>query len=135
VLRVVAGGPAQRMADLATRLEVVPRSVTTMVDALESAGLVARAPDPDDRRSVLVAPTARGRALVARLDAARRESAERIFGGLSRAQRDALASLLGALCAHGGCATCSEPHLGNARGPKGTPPADHKIRNAKGDRR
>src|SRR5437870_10884977 len=34
-----------RMADLAQRLEVVPRAVTTLVDALEAHGAVRRVPD------------------------------------------------------------------------------------------
>jgi len=105
-LRLTAEGPPLRMADLAAQLEVVPRSVTTMVDGLETAGLVARHPDPDDRRSVLVAPTTKGRAVVARLEAVRRDSAERIFGLLAPAQRDVLAALLTALCEHGGCVSC-----------------------------
>ena len=35
-----------RMGELAVRLEVVPRSATAMVDALEAAGLVERRADP-----------------------------------------------------------------------------------------
>lgn len=35
-----------RMADLAQRLEVVPRAVTTLVDGLEAHGKVRRVPDP-----------------------------------------------------------------------------------------
>src|SRR5579872_3049532 len=66
VLRAVASGPL-RMADIAARLEVVPRTVTPMVDGLEEAGLVRRQADPDDRRSVLVEPTAAGRSLLERL--------------------------------------------------------------------
>ncbi len=56
MLRIVAAGTDPlRMADIAAQLDVVPRSVTTMVDGLEAAGLVVRRADPDDRRSVLVA--------------------------------------------------------------------------------
>src|SRR5580693_4420428 len=60
VLRIVASaGHPLRMADIAARLEVVPRSVTTMVDGVEEAGLIVRSTDPYDRRSVLVTLTAR----------------------------------------------------------------------------
>src|SRR3954470_9508617 len=38
-----------RMADLAQRLEVVPRAVTTLVDALEEQHLLRRVPDPHSR--------------------------------------------------------------------------------------
>jgi DNA-binding MarR family transcriptional regulator len=46
-----------RMTDIADRLGIVPRSATTLVDALETVGLVQRVEDPDSRRSVLVRPT------------------------------------------------------------------------------
>lgn len=101
VLRIVSAGPI-RMADIAARLEVVPRSVTPMVDGLEETGLVRRRPDPDDRRSVLVEPTAAGRRLLARLHEARQASAEQVFAPLDELQRSELGRLLGRLCA-GAC--------------------------------
>lgn len=101
VLRIVSDGPI-RMADIAARLEVVPRSVTSMVDGLEETGLVRRRPDPDDRRSVLVEPTPGGKRLLARLHDARRATAEQVFGPLDEADRAELVRLLGRLCA-GGC--------------------------------
>jgi DNA-binding MarR family transcriptional regulator len=106
VLRLVAHGHYLRMADLAAQLDVVPRSVTTMVDALESAGFVARHADPDDRRSVHVTLSDEGRLLLDRLEAARRDSAEEVFGGLDPAQRHQLHDLLGFLCERGSCVTC-----------------------------
>ncbi len=69
MLRLVAAhGRPLRMADLAAQLDVVPRSVTTMVDALEETGLVARHADPGDRRSVLVVLSEDGRLLLDRLE-------------------------------------------------------------------
>jgi DNA-binding MarR family transcriptional regulator len=122
-LRLVAAqGDPLRMADLAAQLDVVPRSVTTMVDGLEAAGLVARHADPGDRRSVLVALTDEGRRLLDRLQAARRESADEIFGGLDRAQRAQLLELLSVLCARGSCVSCCGPttrHSAVAHAPLG----------------
>ncbi len=110
VLRLVAHeGRALRMADLAAQLDVVPRSVTTMVDALEAAGLVARHADPGDRRSVLVGLSDDGRRLLDRLETARRDSAEEVFGGLDAAQRRRLLELLGVLCERGACVSCCGP--------------------------
>lgn len=43
-----------RLSDLAERLHIAPRSATTVVDALEEAGLVERRPDPADRRAVRI---------------------------------------------------------------------------------
>ena len=72
VLRIVDSAPAPlRMADLAERLDVVPRSATTMIDALESAGLVERRPDSTDRRSIRLVVTNAGGGLLDRLRARR----------------------------------------------------------------
>jgi len=49
---------------LAARLHVTPRNVTGLIDHLERDGLVARVPDPGDRRSVLAHLTERGTARV-----------------------------------------------------------------------
>jgi DNA-binding MarR family transcriptional regulator len=83
VLRVLADDEPMRMADLAASLEIVPRSVTSMIDSLVVAGLVNRDIDPQDRRSVLVASTAAGRAVLDRVNRARRATAEELFGRLS----------------------------------------------------
>ncbi|HEY5024610.1 MAG TPA: MarR family transcriptional regulator [Acidimicrobiales bacterium] len=119
VLRLVAADDRPlRMADLAAQLDVVPRSVTTMVDALEAAGLVARHADPGDRRSVHVALSDDGRLLLDRLETARRDSADEVFGGLDHTQRHQLHDLLGALCARGSCVSCSGPTT--STGPTGS---------------
>ena len=127
VLRLVAeAGPPLRMAELAEQLEVVPRSVTTMVDALEVAGLVTRHPDPGDRRSVLVALTPAGRHLLERLAQARRDSARQVFGGLDPTQRDTLVALLEVLCQGGGCVSCCGPGPhGHGRAPAHADAHDH----------
>jgi DNA-binding MarR family transcriptional regulator len=97
-LRVIARNEAPlRMVDLAARLEVVPRSVTTVVDALEAAGLVRRAADPANRRSTLIMLTPAGLAVRARLHEARRQAAEDLFAPLSARQREALRDLLAEL--------------------------------------
>ena len=104
LLRVVAeADESLRMADIAARLEVVPRSVTSMIDVLEAGGLVIRTADPTDRRSVLVQLTAVGRDLITRLDRARHDSAEQLFGSLSDHERNDLHRLLAALCDRGEC--------------------------------
>ena len=106
VIRLLADAPL-RMAAIADRLAVVPRSVTDMVDGVEAAGLVVRRADPDDRRSVLVELTPAGRLLLDRLDAARHQSADHVFGVLGEAQRAELLHLLRALCGQGGCPACA----------------------------
>jgi DNA-binding MarR family transcriptional regulator len=114
---VASAGRPLRMADIAAGLEVVPRSVTTMVDGVEAAGLIVRSSDPEDRRSVLVSLTPRGHALLGRLERARRASAEEVFGSLAGPERSDLARLLGALCRHDGCSSCAgPPHDTHAHG-------------------
>lgn len=98
VVHLLADGPL-RMATIAERLSVVPRTVTDLVDGVEAAGLVTRRPDPDDRRSTLVALTPDGRRLLDRMDAARRSSAERVFGRLDAGDRASLLRVLRELAA------------------------------------
>ncbi|MGY0488048.1 MarR family winged helix-turn-helix transcriptional regulator [Streptomyces sp. WG-D5] len=86
-----------RMADLAQRLEVVPRAVTTTVDGLESADLVRRVPDPTNRRVIRIELTDKGRAALRELRSARRAAAEEILAPLDKEQRAQLTVLLNTL--------------------------------------
>jgi DNA-binding MarR family transcriptional regulator len=78
------------MSDIAHRIEVVPRSATTVVDCLVSKGLVLREIDPEDRRSVLVRLTDHGRRLVDEMGRDRDAVALELFGRLPRADRTVL---------------------------------------------
>ncbi|MDX3630458.1 MarR family transcriptional regulator [Streptomyces europaeiscabiei] len=86
-----------RMADLAARLEVVPRAVTTLVDALEESGRVRRAPDPTNRRVIRIEVTDEGRKVLRELHHARRAAAEEILAPLPDDQRGVLGGLLDTL--------------------------------------
>ncbi|GGZ90239.1 MarR family winged helix-turn-helix transcriptional regulator [Streptomyces subrutilus] len=100
LLRLVSsyeGAQPPRMADLAARLEVVPRAVTTLVDGLEAAACVRRAPDPDNRRVIRIELTDTGRATLRRLRNARTDAAEEILAPLTAAQREMLGGLLNTL--------------------------------------
>ncbi|GGP96695.1 MarR family winged helix-turn-helix transcriptional regulator [Streptomyces griseomycini] len=98
LLRTLAHyGSPPRMADLAERLEVVPRAVTTLVDGLEASGKVRRVPDPANRRVIRIELTGDGRAALRELRAARRAAAEEILAPLADEQREALGELLNAL--------------------------------------
>ncbi|WP_335935520.1 MarR family winged helix-turn-helix transcriptional regulator [Streptomyces sp. PTD5-9] len=98
LLRTVAhyDGPP-RMADLAQRLDVVPRAVTSLVDGLEASGRVRRAPDPDNRRVVRIEITEEGLATLRSLRDARRAAAEEILAPLDADQREVFGGLLSAL--------------------------------------
>lgn len=86
-----------RMADLAERLEVVPRAVTTLVDGLESGGKVRRVPDPTNRRVIRIELTDDGVKVLQELHAVRRAAAEEILAPLTDEQRRALGGLLDTL--------------------------------------
>ena len=96
-LRVLVNRGPMRIGDLAELLEIAPRTATTRVDGLETAGLVARSPDPGDRRSTIVAATAQGCELVALLKAERLASAETLFARLAPGEKAELVRLLGLL--------------------------------------
>ncbi|MFD6249517.1 MarR family winged helix-turn-helix transcriptional regulator [Streptomyces roseolus] len=108
LLRTVAhyGDAPPRMADLAARLEVVPRAVTSLVDGLEAARRVRRVPDPSNRRVIRIELTDEGRATLRELRSARRAAAEDILAPLTVEQREVLGGLLTALAGpvpEGGC--------------------------------
>jgi DNA-binding MarR family transcriptional regulator len=86
-----------RMADLAERLEVVPRAVTTLVDGLEASGRVRRVPDPANRRVIRIEVTEQGREALRELRKARRSAAEEILAPLTPAERAVLLELLDTL--------------------------------------
>jgi DNA-binding MarR family transcriptional regulator len=83
-------GP-QSTSKLASAERVRPQSMGQTVGELESQGLVARRPDPADRRSALIELTEAGRAELGE-DRARREGwlAEAIEENFSDEEREAL---------------------------------------------
>ena len=91
---ITRGDEPPRMTELADRLGIVPRSLTTVVDALEEAGLVRREIDPRNRRAILLRLTDQGSAVRDGLREARRRAAEDLFAPLSPSERETLASLL-----------------------------------------
>lgn len=98
LLRTLAHYPSPpRMADLAERLEVVPRAVTSLVDGLEAGGKVRRVPDPTNRRVIRIELTEEGRASLRELHAARRAAAREILGPLTDLEREVLGALLDTL--------------------------------------
>jgi DNA-binding MarR family transcriptional regulator len=96
-LRVVCAGDDVRLSDLAEALHIAPRSATEVADGLQERGLVERAPDPGDRRAVLLRPTAEGRRVRGEVDRARAAGSDQLFARLSADDRSTLARLLRAL--------------------------------------
>jgi DNA-binding MarR family transcriptional regulator len=86
-----------RMTELADHLGIVPRSVTTVIDALEQAGLVRREIDSHNRRAIRLHLTDRGLAVRDDMREARRGAAEDLFAPLAAADRTSLGQLLSLL--------------------------------------
>lgn len=87
-------GAAMSPGEVADRLLLTPGSITSLIDTLERRALVTRAPDPDDRRRVLVEITEAGRALVDQFvpEAVALQTA--VMSGLSEADRARLVRIL-----------------------------------------
>jgi DNA-binding MarR family transcriptional regulator len=62
-----SGNQGAPVSDLARRLNLTAPTVTVTINQLAKADLVVRSPNPDDRRGTLVALTASGGEVVARL--------------------------------------------------------------------
>lgn len=96
-LRVISGHDGVRLSDLAEALHIAPRSATEVADGLQERGLVERAPDPGDRRAVLLRLTDEGRRIRAEVDRARTADNQVLFARLSPGDRATLTRLLTAL--------------------------------------
>lgn len=85
---VASLGPSTQRV-LADTLQVAPRTVTSLVDALAETGFVTREPHPSDRRATLVTLTPHGIEVAASLQAGHVELAGQLFGDLEPAAYDA----------------------------------------------
>ncbi|MDM7829962.1 MarR family winged helix-turn-helix transcriptional regulator [Cellulomonas edaphi] len=87
----------QRLGEIAERLDVAPRSVTSKVDQAEADGHVRRIPDPTDRRATRIELTDAGRALLAAVAVQQHQGAEERLSVLSDDERAELLRLLRAV--------------------------------------
>lgn len=95
--RLVEAGDSLPLGQLAERLACVKSNVTQLVDRLEADGLVAREPDPNDRRSRLAVITQAGRRAYEAGSRVQSQAESQFFGALSGDDRARLADLLGKL--------------------------------------
>jgi DNA-binding MarR family transcriptional regulator len=89
-------GPPYRLrpSEFSGALMLTSSGTTKRLDRLEQAGLITRAPDPEDRRGVVITLTGEGRALIDAVTEAHLENERRLLGALSEAERVRLADLL-----------------------------------------
>jgi DNA-binding MarR family transcriptional regulator len=89
-------GPPYRLrpTEFTSSLMLTSSGTTKRLDRLEQAGLITRAPDPDDRRGTLITLTAAGRKLVDRTSEAHLENERRLLTTLTDTEQRRLAGLL-----------------------------------------
>ncbi|CAM3250482.1 MarR family winged helix-turn-helix transcriptional regulator [Stackebrandtia soli] len=89
-------GPPHRLrpSQLAAGTMTAATTVTSRLDRLQKRGLITRAADPDDRRSMTAQLTHEGHTLFQRIVSEQATIEREIFEGLSAAQLDTLARLL-----------------------------------------
>ena len=94
-------GPPYRLraGEFTGALMLTSSGTTKRLDRLEQAGLIARTPDPDDRRGTLITLTAAGRELVDAASEAHLANEHRLLEALTASERDRLAALLRKLLA------------------------------------
>ncbi|WP_328979145.1 MarR family winged helix-turn-helix transcriptional regulator [Streptomyces canus] len=81
-------------ADLGRGVRLDPKDLVGILNDLQSAGLVLRAPDPTDRRKNAVSLTDEGARLLKRCEKVAREANDELLAPLSVAERAQFMSLL-----------------------------------------
>jgi DNA-binding MarR family transcriptional regulator len=99
VLSQLARGAAETQLALAEAIGYDKTRLIGLLDKLQAEGLIAREPDPADRRARRVRLTEAGRGRHAAVRADIRAMEERFLAGLTGARRNALREVLGGLAA------------------------------------
>jgi DNA-binding MarR family transcriptional regulator len=94
LLRVLTADGPLAPREVAARLRIAPSTVSNLVKALTTAGLVERTADPDDARAVVLTASARALDLLARYDRASASALARAVAELPPADRATLAAAL-----------------------------------------
>lgn len=81
-------------ADLGRGVRLDPKDLVGVLNDLQAAGLVVRAPDPKDRRKNAVSLTEEGARLLKRCEKAARAANDTLLAPLSAAERDQFMDLL-----------------------------------------
>src|SRR5438552_9538524 len=91
---LIMAGESLPLGQLAERLACVKSNVTQLVDRLEADGLVARAPDPNDRRSRLAVLTPAGRQACEEGVKVQSDAEAAVLSALTPAEQSTLAGIL-----------------------------------------
>ncbi len=96
-LSVIGETPGLRQSDLAAALSIERPNLVVLVDELEQAGLITRDRVETDRRAYALAPTLKGRRLLARATKAVRAHDARMTAALSDGDKARLSVMLAAI--------------------------------------
>ena len=94
VLFSLTRAPGLRQVELAEKLDVEPITLSRIIDRLEEAALVERAPDPADRRAWRLQVTEKAKPLVAKLKDLGSELVDEAFEGIERSELERVRSVL-----------------------------------------
>lgn len=94
ILEVLDASEPRSMGEIAAQALIETPTLTKIIDRMATEGLVFRAPDPNDRRRVLIFTAAAGKALFKRLRGVSSAQEERIINVLASEKAAELRSLL-----------------------------------------
>lgn len=94
LLDLIANSDGCGVQDIADRLKLSPPTVSVGVRRLESADLITRSPNPQDKRAIKFSLTEKGRETQAQSQHSRRKKMEVILTGLDSAERGIFLKLL-----------------------------------------
>jgi MarR family transcriptional regulator, transcriptional regulator for hemolysin len=98
LLHVARNKMPLRQKDLAESVGIECSTLVRLIDALDSAGLIKRLPDGDDRRARTISLTPRGRMLVDEVEAATAIIRQQIFDGISDEELAIALNVIERLC-------------------------------------
>ncbi len=90
-------GTRPAVRDLKSAFGLPPTTLSAVLDRLERRQLIKRAPNPEDRRSTLIVPTALGRRRIAEISALLASVEQAVAAGVSAADLAAFGRVLDAL--------------------------------------
>ena len=120
ILRLLRQSPGISQQRLAETLDMHASRLVAILDALESRKLVARAPNPEDRRLYSLHLTPRGTETLAEIGNIARTHNELMSSGLKPTEAEQLAALLQKLAAAQGLTPKVHPGYKDLKPPAGT---------------
>jgi DNA-binding MarR family transcriptional regulator len=109
-LAVIDGaGKAITPSEISERLLISSATMTSTLDSLEQRGFIRRAPNPDDRRSLLIEITNRGRATADKMIPGIHKVERRVLAALTQSERTQLLKLLDKVLAGAAEVAAEEP--------------------------